>query len=455
MQLTFENVGMIGTGSFPDFLQYYDTEGQLFYIKSGELYGKPSEKLDGDFTSPTWLDEVKVGVDTNISLLEIKTLNGFGLIGSYKSGDTQKMIIYEFQHDMNRYLKDGSIQHSIDNPITGFSLTLENPRNEFSDRVENVAINENMSLFSPGAKVIFRFSMGDDEEIDMGTFFIDHSDYSVLSEAVQVDGRNLIGKSLRDQTLNDHNVLSFNAISTILENILQYSNLNHDQYSIQYDGSGRSFSFDSDMNVYAAIEEILKTMVTWKMEESLDGRIIIGDSDYGEFQTKSTYSFQRNKDIFSRNIRRDDESAYRKVCVRDRDWNIKIYRDVQSFSGWNLQSNKTLFVEVPEGTSIANATSIADTIALRLESVGKVETFTGPFRPYILIGDGAEIIDGEGTTTLGLITEIIHTFGKSGFTTSFSVDSGGRVGRGRLVDYISMVRGEKTAGSIGYEEIIE
>ena len=81
MQLTFENVGTIGTGSFPDFLQYYDTEGQSFYIKSGELYGKPSEKLDGDFTSPTWLDEVKVGVDTNISLLEIKTLNGFGLIG--------------------------------------------------------------------------------------------------------------------------------------------------------------------------------------------------------------------------------------------------------------------------------------------------------------------------------------------------------------------------------------
>ena len=455
MILTFENQGVIGNGSFPDFLQFYETEGQSFYIRNGELFGMPTEKLNGYFDSPTWLNEVKVGKDINISLLEIKTLNGFGLVGSYKAGDTQKMIIYEFQHDMNRYLKDGSIQYSIDNPITSFNLTLENPLNEFSDVIENVAINEKTSLFSPGAKVIFRFSMGNDDEIDMGTFFIDHSDYSVLSEAVQVDGRNLIGKSLRDQTLNNHNVLTYNAISVILENILQYSNLNHDQYSIQYDGSGRSFSFDPDMNVYAALEEILKTMVTWKMEESLDGRIIIGESDYGEFPNKTTYSFLRDKDIFSRSIRRDDESAYRKVCVRDRDWNIKIYRDVQSYSGWNLQSNKTLFVEVPVGTSLTNATSIADEIASRLESVGKVEMFTGPFRPFLLIGDGAEIIDNEGTTTLGLITEITHSFGKSGFITSFTVDSGGRVGRGRLVDYISMVRGEKTAGSIGYEEIIE
>lgn len=84
------------------------------------------------------------------------------------------MIIYEFQHDMNRYLKDGSIQYSIDNPITSFNLTLENPLNELSDVIENVAINEKTSVFSPGAKVIFRFSMGNDDEIDMGTFFIDH-----------------------------------------------------------------------------------------------------------------------------------------------------------------------------------------------------------------------------------------------------------------------------------------
>lgn len=453
MQLIFENSGVIANGSFPDFLQFYDTEGQVFYTKSGELYGKPSEKFKGDFSDPDWLNEIKVGLDTDVSLLEIKTLNGFGLIGSYKAGNTQKMIIYEFQYDMNRYLKDGSIQYSVDNPIYSFNLTIENPKNELSDFDGNVAINEKNSLFSPGAKIIFKFAIGDEDEIDMGTFYIDHSDYSVLSESVQVDGRNLIGKALKDQTLNTHKDITYKNISNIFEELLDYANLTKDQYQVQYEASQRSFKFTADKDVLSAINEILKTMVTWKVEESLDGQIVIGDMDYSYFSNRSTYTFLRDKDIFSRNIRRDDESSYKKVCIHDSKWVVEVYRDVQSYAGWNLQSNKTLFVEVPEGTTLTNATSIAESIAARLESVGKVESFNGPFRPFLLIGDGASIVDQDGTTELGLITEITHNFGKSGYTTTFSVDSGGKVGRGRLVDYIAMVRGERTPGSIGYEDI--
>lgn len=134
-------------------------------------------------------------------------------------------------------------------------------------------------------------------------------------------------------------------------------------------------------------------------------------------------------------------------------WNIQIYEDVASFSGWNLQSNKTLFVQVAEGTSTANAQAIATELAGRLESVGKVETFTGPFRPQLLVGDGATIMDSEGNTELGLITEITHNFGKSGFTTNFTVDSGGRLGRGRLSDYIRMIGNKQEVGSVFYEDI--
>lgn len=57
-------------------------------------------------------------------------------------------------------------------------------------------------------------------------------------------------------------------------------------------------------------------------------------------------------------------------------------------------------------------------------------------------------------TQLGLITEITHSFGKSGFSTSFTVDSGGSLGRGRLSDYIRMIGNERdTAGSVWYEDI--
>ena len=63
------------------------------------------------------------------------------------------------------------------------------------------------------------------------------------------------------------------------------------------------------------------------------------------------------------------------------------------------------------------------------------------------------IIDGD-IESLGLITEINHNFGKQGFYTSFTVDSGGRLGRGRLSDFIGMINNKGTTGSIAYEDII-
>ena len=69
-----------------------------------------------------------------------------------------------------------------------------------------------------------------------------------------------------------------------------------------------------------------------------------------------------------------------------------------------------------------------------------------------MCGDEAIIIDDKGMKSLGLITEITHKFGKSGFSTDFTVDSGGRLGKGRLTDYIGQITRDRSS-SIGYEEI--
>jgi hypothetical protein len=456
MELTFETYGQIGSGSFPDFIQFYNTEGQLFFTDAGLIHGTDSARFDGDFTTPQWNDTLEISPegDTGITNLELKNLNGFGIVGSYYTADEQVMIIYEFQYDMSKYLSGGSIKHSIDNPISSFTLTLENPIDEETEIEGPVVMNEKSTLLSPGAKIIFRFGMGDDfEEYEMGTFYVDRSNYSVRSNTASVDGRNLIGKALKDQTLNENNVISYDIITNIINGILEKANLGIDQYEVEYDATYRRFRFDPSKTVYSALEEIFRTMVDWKMEETVQEEIIVGSPSYGLFPTRGMYNFQRDKDIFSRSITMDDQGSYRKVCVHDSEWNIQIYEDVASFSGWNLQSNKTLFVQVAEGTSSTNAQAIATELASRLESVGKVETFTGPFRPQLLVGDGATIMDSEGNTELGLITEITHNFGKSGFTTNFTVDSGGRLGRGRLSDYIRMIDNKQEVGSVFYEDI--
>jgi hypothetical protein len=454
MELQFETTGKIGEGNFPDFLQYYNTEGQLLYLDSGRLYGSATERLDGVFTGVDWHSPLDVSPDDGMSKLQVKTLPGFGVVGSYKTPTAQKLLIYEFQYDMSKYLFGGSIKHSIDNPISSFTLTLENPIDEETEIEGPVVMNEKSTLLSPGAKIIFRFGMGDDyEEYEMGTFYVDRSNYSVRSNTASVDGRNLIGKALKDQTLNENNVISYDIITNIINGILEKANLGIDQYEVEYDATYRRFRFDANKTVLSALEEIFRTMVDWKMEETVEGEIVVGSPSYGLFPTRGMYNFQRDKDIFSRSITMDDQGSYRKVCVHDSDWNIQIYEDVASFSGWNLQSNKTLFVQVAEGTSSTNAQAIATELANRLESVGKVETFTGPFRPQLLVGDGATIMDSEGNTELGLITEITHNFGKSGFTTNFTVDSGGRLGRGRLSDYIRMIDNKQEVGSVYYEDI--
>jgi len=459
MQLVIDKSGEIGVGNYPDFLQFPKTEGQQFYIKNGELYGKPSAKIpDGDFENATWLEENNVSPDSNIMLLELKTLQGFGAVGSYLVNDTvdkQVMIIYEFEQDMSQYLNSGSIKFGIDTPIASMTLSLENPVDEETEIDGPVAINEKTSLLSPGAKVSYRFSAGDDlEEVELGSYYIDRSQYSILSETVSVDGRNLIGKALKDQTLNENTYTGYKDITTIINEMIANANLGIDQYEVEINSEQRRYNFEPNKEVLGALEEILKSLVDWKMEETHEGEIIVGSPSYGLFPQRGIYNFYRNKDIFSRQIDRDDQGSYRKVCVHDNEWNIEVYKSVSVFSGWNLQSNKTLFISVADGTSLSNADAIATEIASRLENVGKIESFNGPFRPQLLVGDEATIIDNAGTTTLGLITEITHDFGKSGFFTSFTVDSGGMLGRGRLSDYINMINKSGEVGSIGYEDII-
>lgn len=456
MQLTFEYSQGVGAGNTSNLIHLWNNEANMLYVQNGRMRSKYTTTPNGEWEDRDFIGDVDVSIHESIEHFRVDNMGNFGAIGSYYNDDddTQYLLIYEYLIDMSKYLSGGRIKHSIDNPISSFTLTLENPIDEETEIEGPVVMNEKSTLLSPGAKIILKFGMGDDyEEYEMGTFYVDRSNYSVKSNTASVDGRNLIGKALKDQTLNENNVISYDTITNIINGIMEKANLGIDQYEVEYDTTYRRFRFDPNKTVLSALEEIFRTMVDWKMEETAQEEIIVGSPSYGLFPTRGMYNFQRNKDIFSRGIVMDDQGSYRKVCVHDSGWNIEVYQDVASFSGWNLQSNKTLFVQVAEGTSLANAQAIATELASRLESVGKVETFTGPFRPQLQVGDGATIMDTEGNTDLGLITEITHNFGKSGFTTNFTVDSGGRLGRGMLSDYIRMIDNKQEVGSVFYEDI--
>lgn len=453
MELSFETIAVAGEGNFPDFVQFEKTEGELFFLDNGLMYGIPSSRLNGDFSNPTWLAPVNVGPegDQNMSRLEIKTIAGFGIVGSYKTDTAQKLLIYEYMIEMDRYMESGSIKHSMDTPISAFTLNLENPIDENPEHQGNAAISEESSLLSPGSKVSFEFSMGDSEPYHMGSFYVDRSSFTLLNETITVDGRNIIGKALNDQTFDEDNTYSYNILNETLKSILSKANISNDEILVENTSVYAGYQFDVNMTYLEGILEILKALDNWKIEELVDGTVVIGSNSYTGFVRNSSYVFRRDKDIFTRGIIRDDQEAYRKVCVHTGDFSIKVYREVETYSGWNLQANKTLYVNVPDGTSLTDAQSYAEQIANNLQYVGKIESFTGPFRPQITIGDEAVIVGENGSVTLGQITEITHRFGKNGFYTDFTVDSGGRLGKGRLSDYIARITRDKTSSNRLYE----
>lgn len=440
-------------GETPNILVFYDTSAELFYIKEGLLLGKPTSKTKGNWSDLEFEMDRQVSSSDGIESIFMSQLNGFGAFGAYSTGNSQNMLLYEFEYEFDTYLENGSVTSSIDSAVDQFTLTLANPvENIYMDRLTNVAISESDALIAPGAKIQFLFSMGDSEPFELGIFYVDRSTFSALGESVSIDGRNLIGKILNDQTIDENHVLNFNYLHLIIEQLLKNANLSPDQYLIELSEIQNSFMFSPDTTFMGALEEILKLTITYKVKEIQQGVIVIGSPDYAPFYEDGIYQFHRGKDIFSRTITRDDQEAYRRVCVHDSEFSMAIYRDVENYTGWNLNAHKTLYVNVPDGTRQTEAEAYATELALRLKNVGKVESYEGPFRPYITPGDHAKIITSNGAEDIGIITDITHNFGKSGYVTSFTVDSGGMLGKGRLSDYISKITEAKSSsGSVGYE----
>lgn len=453
MELLFDASQTVVGGDNMDMLHMWDNQANLLYLVNGRLQSSEAPTPLGVWGSLDFSDGQDVAPDDGMSSFRLDSLSGFGAVGAYRTGSTQKLLIYEYRVDVSEYLESANIKHALSSPISSLTLALENPKNPNPDKEGNVAVGERSSLLSPGSKVILKFGAGQiPDEYELGTFYLDRSQYTLGQVTASVDARNLIGKALRDQTLDANAVLPYAPLHENLGTLLQAAQIRPDEYVIETSELSNAFAFTPKDEVLQTIEEMLKVTNNWVIAETVDGRVIIGSPTFGGFPVNSMYLFERNTDVFSRAIVRDDQSVYRKVCVHTSDFTVAAYCDVEVFAGWSLRANKTMYVQVADGTREDNAAAYAEELASRLAGCGKIETFVGPFRPQLLCGDGATIVDEIGQTELGLITEVNHQLGKSGFSTSFTVDSGGRLGRGRLSDYVSMLGKTTNTGAVSYEE---
>ena len=108
MKMNFVESGIIAQGEYPDFVQYPNTSGQMFYIEDGKLFGDVSGTFNGEFDNPVFLETRKMTRDMAIQSLEMKTLAGYGVIGSYllwnsyKSEYMHKLVLCNYDDLLHR-----------------------------------------------------------------------------------------------------------------------------------------------------------------------------------------------------------------------------------------------------------------------------------------------------------------------------------------------------------------
>lgn len=119
----------------------------------------------------------------------------------------------------------------------------------------------------------------------------------------------------------------------------------------------------------------------------------------------------------------------------------EFYQDVQFRSGWNLPQRKTKYINLPDNSDPAEAQAKVAEIAELYENAGVREQILAPFTPHLQVGDEAKMIRlGETEPiSLGIVMTVEHQFGKGGFATQFTVDSGGILGKPRLSKYIEQI----------------
>lgn len=443
MQLSFEYYMDCGTGHFPQAVHDKSNKLRIIHLKDdATVHSLDADPVLGLYHDLEFFDKGRVSPDDNVSLPSLKRVAHYGAYGFWSSEGDHHFVIYMMPVDISKALVDGSVQFSAGSEVSSMSCTLLNIRGEL--------LNRYRALVTPGTKMEIYFSLGSSSEVPLGIFYIDRASVAYPEEKVSVSARNAIGKLLKEQTFDDHTVFEDGSVQESIKTMLEMAEV--EDFFVGDPGKAWSLKFDRDVSFLDGIKRIISMFPGWKVDETMTGRVGIAASNDARFDQPGLYIFDRDKTCWSYQIEYDDSDAAAHVTVytggNDETPGLSVTKDV-SFNKWWVQpSHRTLYVQAAEGASLTELNYMAQELADSLAASGRVETFAGIFTPQLTIGDEVHVIDENGDEeTVGTVTDVSHSFGKGGFITSFTVDSGGRKSRVRLKDLISKAsKAENTSG---------
>lgn len=395
-------------------VHYFDETAQSFTLDAGRIKTRTCKIPAGHWSESVFSSDLDIGAFGYTRLAISHPHNG-SLYGVATDGTNLYFLRYFYAMDISDIYDTGSWQEQVDNQTKSLSLNIKNIAAE-------IFAAEN-TLFNPGAKITIRFTAGNSEPYSVGVAYLDDIEYDAYSSSVPVAARNPIGYFLSEQTFDDRNLYS-GGRSTVFSAILWDAGIT--SYHVRPDDTPISLQFDSNTTILEGTNKALQD-IGWRMIDLPTGEIVIGDEAYiATFVTNGRYIFNGGNEVFKRRTTKNADAAFTRICVKSSN-GVTVYRSVPYWNHWQLGARKTKHFDLSEEYTQSDIEAKADSLVSELQYVGIGESFSGPIRPQLLVGDIAEIYypgDAE-SISLGIITQVAHQFGQSGFSTNFTLDSGG------------------------------
>ena len=427
MLLSFSYAATLGMGHKPQVVHMPDNGFRIIYVNNEGLVNAlvtfPSLGLYGNLS---WKSKGRMSPDETISYPSLKKVAHYGAYGFWNAEGDHRFVMYMLPTDITNSFIDGSVKFSIGSEVSQMSCTLLN--------IKGALLNRYRAFVTPGTKMELHFSLGSSGEITLGIFYIDRASVSYPDEKVSVSARNAIGKLLKEQTFNEDNTFEKTTLQLNLQEILHLAEV--ENFFVGNNTKAWKLRFEPDVTILDGIKRVISLLDGWKVDETSNGVIGVAAATDARFDQPAVYIFERDKTCWSYSVEYDDSEAVSKVCVTCADPENTVYATVPRSKWWVQPSHRTTYVTAADGATLAEITAMAEELAQAIAISGRQESFVGIFTPQLTIGDEVRIVSGAKAETLGTVTDVAHNFGRGGFYTAFTVDSGGRKGKARLSDLI-------------------
>lgn len=422
-QLIFEYSRAVAPAANPaGVIHYYTNDAQAFCIKSSSQYVENNQVDAGDWSD---YDALAVLPDSPATFNSMRLDHpAFGAV--FGITDDMTFHLYMYAADISDMIDTLEITEQADNQLKGINFSLK--------KTSNALLESDSSLFLPGAEVTVATTFGDyDDYYDMGRFFLDQAPYDPFAVTLSYQGRSPISR-LKDSTFDTYGSTTVATWTGTPQDvakaiIIRYSDGEIKESDLVTGISTYEYTatFTPSDNVLDGLNKWLASM-RWALVELHDGRYFVGNPvALPNYQPNNRYTFTREQDVFTRRIDKSGDGVYSQVCVKYGDPPAFIFKNVLTHDYWYAPAHKTLHIEAPAGANATQAQDLADQKAQELQYIGIREQCVGPLRPWLIVGDVAQMQEGESATVTGAITELRHQLGAQGFFTTFTTDSGGEI----------------------------